>query len=226
MNKNKKKNNKKQEEEEEEEERRRRRRRNKEEQGRRRRRRRRRRRTGESPVSSVSSASIAPAQAPPALACDHRRSLLPFSSMAAASEGAGTGPPNSASTLGLVPITRSFLAKFYDRYPYSPACSDIPSFVARLRDHWKHLEPHLSGLSLSLCGCSRSEDFCLKMLSFRLPLRSFHFFSDLPIARRGGCAVHRRPRILAAPQDRREFLEEQRADRRDAVPIGHRCMYE
>ena len=67
--------------------------------------------------------------------------------------GAVGGPPapsSSTSTLGLVPITRSYLAKFYEKYPYSPASPDISSISARLREHWKLLEPQLSGLPPSL----------------------------------------------------------------------------
>lgn len=45
-----------------------------------------------------------------------------------------------ASTVGLVPITRAYLAKFYDKYPYSPACSDIASLSSSLCEHYKRME--------------------------------------------------------------------------------------
>eukprot|EP00250_Pteridium_aquilinum_P012267 c20610_g1_i1 orf=555-1874(-) len=48
-----------------------------------------------------------------------------------------------ASTLGLVPITRAYLAKFYDRYPYSPACQDVASLSTSLCDHYKRMEAQL-----------------------------------------------------------------------------------
>ncbi|MCO5569646.1 hypothetical protein L7F22_023362 [Adiantum nelumboides] len=48
-----------------------------------------------------------------------------------------------ASTAGLVPITRAYLAKFYDKYPYSPACEDIASLTTSLCDHYRRMESQL-----------------------------------------------------------------------------------
>lgn len=48
-----------------------------------------------------------------------------------------------ASTVGLVPITRAYLAKFYDRYPYSPACQDVVSLSTSLHHHYKRMETQL-----------------------------------------------------------------------------------
>ncbi|KAI5062251.1 hypothetical protein GOP47_0022790 [Adiantum capillus-veneris] len=48
-----------------------------------------------------------------------------------------------ASTAGLVPITRAYLAKFYDKYPYTPACEDISSLTTSLRDHYRRMEAQL-----------------------------------------------------------------------------------
>jgi hypothetical protein len=41
----------------------------------------------------------------------------------------------AASTAGLVPITKAFLAKFYDKYPFTPLAEEIPSLATSLHDH-------------------------------------------------------------------------------------------
>lgn len=38
-----------------------------------------------------------------------------------------------ASTEGLVPITRSFLASYYDRYPFKPLSDDVSRLSSQIR---------------------------------------------------------------------------------------------
>lgn len=52
-----------------------------------------------------------------------------------------------ASTVGLVPITRAYLAKFYDQYPYSKLCPDIASLSGSLKDQYTRMEAELLQLS-------------------------------------------------------------------------------
>lgn len=46
----------------------------------------------------------------------------------------------AASTAGLVPITRAFLAKFYDKYPFSPLAPEVDSLLVSL--HEQALQTH------------------------------------------------------------------------------------
>lgn len=39
-----------------------------------------------------------------------------------------------------MPITRPYLAKFYDKYPYTPASADIGSLCSSLKDHYTQIE--------------------------------------------------------------------------------------
>lgn len=41
----------------------------------------------------------------------------------------------AASTAGLVPITRAFLAKFYDKYPFPPVAPAVDTLLVSLHDH-------------------------------------------------------------------------------------------
>lgn len=41
----------------------------------------------------------------------------------------------AASTAGLVPINRAFLAKFYDKYPFAPLAPEVETLLALLREH-------------------------------------------------------------------------------------------
>lgn len=38
-----------------------------------------------------------------------------------------------ASTEGLVPITRTFLASFYDKYPFAPLSDDVSRLSSQIR---------------------------------------------------------------------------------------------
>lgn len=63
-----------------------------------------------------------------------------------------------ASTDGLVPITRSFLASYYDKYPFAPPSDDVSRLSSETRsmanDLLNHLPPTqgFSFSSLSLCS--------------------------------------------------------------------------
>ncbi|CAM6124898.1 unnamed protein product [Calypogeia fissa] len=46
----------------------------------------------------------------------------------------------AASTVGLVPITRSFLAKYYDKYPYSPINGDLAGIEASLHKEVQRID--------------------------------------------------------------------------------------
>lgn len=67
-----------------------------------------------------------------------------------------------ASTDGLVPITRSYLASYYDKYPFAPPSDDVSRLSSEIRsmadDLLNHLPPtegfSFSSLSLSLSICS------------------------------------------------------------------------
>ena len=62
-----------------------------------------------------------------------------------------------ASTDGLVPITRAYLASYYDKYPFSPLSDDVSRISSQIRssanDLLNHLPPtqgFILSLSLSL----------------------------------------------------------------------------
>lgn len=40
----------------------------------------------------------------------------------------------AASTAGLVPITRAFLAKFYDKYPFPPLAPEVETVLASVKE--------------------------------------------------------------------------------------------
>lgn len=40
----------------------------------------------------------------------------------------------AASTAGLVPITRAFLAKFYDKYPFTPLAPEVGTLIVSLHE--------------------------------------------------------------------------------------------
>ncbi|KAK4749539.1 hypothetical protein SAY87_026988 [Trapa incisa] len=48
-----------------------------------------------------------------------------------------------ASTEGLVPITRTFLASYYDKYPFSPLSDDVPRLSSQIRSLSSDLLSHL-----------------------------------------------------------------------------------
>eukprot|EP00249_Psilotum_nudum_P012266 c23683_g1_i1 orf=272-1675(+) len=45
-----------------------------------------------------------------------------------------------ASTVGLVPITRAYLARFYDKYPFSPLSEGVAQLCAALKDYCRKME--------------------------------------------------------------------------------------
>ncbi|BBN15557.1 hypothetical protein MPTK1_6g20520 [Marchantia polymorpha subsp. ruderalis] len=45
-----------------------------------------------------------------------------------------------ASTAGLVPITRHFLAKYYEKYPYSPLNKELPSIIDSLKEKFNRMD--------------------------------------------------------------------------------------
>lgn len=46
----------------------------------------------------------------------------------------------AASTVGMVPITRSFLAKYYDKYPYSPINGDLAGVEESLKKETERID--------------------------------------------------------------------------------------
>ena len=58
-----------------------------------------------------------------------------------------------ASTDGLVPITRAYLASYYDKYPFSPLSDDVSRISSQIRSSANDLLNHLpptQGFVLSL----------------------------------------------------------------------------
>ena len=58
-----------------------------------------------------------------------------------------------ASTDGLVPITRAYLASYYDKYPFSPLSDDVSRISSQIRSSANDLLNHLpptQGFILSL----------------------------------------------------------------------------
>lgn len=54
----------------------------------------------------------------------------------------------AASTAGLVPITRAFLAKFYDKYPFAPLAPEVDSLLVALGEQARQahaLRPDAAG---------------------------------------------------------------------------------
>lgn len=49
-----------------------------------------------------------------------------------------------ASTKGLVPITRSFLSRYYDKYPFNPLCDDVSRLTSELRAMAEDLQREFS----------------------------------------------------------------------------------
>eukprot|EP01018_Ginkgo_biloba_P004680 Gb_07074 [translate_table: standard] len=49
-----------------------------------------------------------------------------------------------ASTEGLVPITRAYLAKFYDKYAFGPLSEDVPRLSNELRQQYKSLQAEIA----------------------------------------------------------------------------------
>ncbi len=59
-----------------------------------------------------------------------------------------------ASTAGLVPITRAFLSKFYDKYPFQPLTSDVSLLTNACKEQALRIlaaNPDDTGNRLHLC---------------------------------------------------------------------------
>ncbi|OAE23402.1 hypothetical protein AXG93_1660s1610 [Marchantia polymorpha subsp. ruderalis] len=69
-----------------------------------------------------------------------------------------------ASTAGLVPITRHFLAKYYEKYPYSPLNKELPSIIDSLKEKFNRMD-------LEYQKASATEE----LLKFAVYLKVEHF---------------------------------------------------
>lgn len=66
------------------------------------------------------------------------------------------------STEGLVPITRAFLASYYDKYPFTPLSADVSrlshQIYAMATTDLLHDSPPTQGLTLVNCFCFLATD--------------------------------------------------------------------
>lgn len=77
----------------------------------------------------------------------------------------------TSSTEGLVPITRAFLAQYYDKYPLDPLSDDVARLTGELRGISADLlegSPLKSGESIFLALSLRCWLDFLKILGFEL----------------------------------------------------------
>jgi hypothetical protein len=95
-----------------------------------------------------------------------------------------------ASTAGLVPITRAFLSKFYDKYPFQPLTSDVSLLTNACKEQALSIlaaNPDDTGNQLHLCHTtlllqtdSAFVHFLFLMTDYRGKLGS-HFIMSLKL---------------------------------------------